>query len=103
MPASTAPSHPDHEHRPAPTVAPAPSAARRLLAAEAAGSAHASPPAASTANSGSTHACSAVLVVGHKSCFALKRNGVHATSASVSPNAIPSGVGYGPSQLQSAY
>ena len=82
---------------------PTPSAAQRLLAAEAAGSAHASQPTASTANSGSTHACSAVLVVGHKSCFALKRNGVHATSASVSPNAIPSGVGYGPSQLQSAY
>ena len=78
-------------------------AAAHLLAAESAGSAHASQPALSTANSGYTHACSAVLVVGHKSCFALKRTGVHSMSASVSPNAIPSGHGYGPSQLQAAY
>jgi subtilase family serine protease len=79
------------------------SAFTTLLAAEAAGSAHASQPAASAANSGTTRACPAVLVVGHQSCFALKRNSVHANAASVSPNAIPSGVGYGPSQLQSAY
>ena len=44
-----------------------------------------------------------MIVVGHQSCFALKRNGVHPAPAGVSPNAIPSGVGYGPSQLQSAY
>ena len=44
-----------------------------------------------------------MIVVGHQSCFALKRDGVQAQPAAVSPNAIPSGVGYGPSQLQSAY
>ena len=81
----------------------APSAAQRMIAAEAAGSAHASQPAATAANHGSTHACPAVIVVGHKSCFALERHGIHQVRASASPNAIPSGVGYGPAQLQSAY
>ncbi|MBS2531420.1 S53 family peptidase [Catenulispora sp. NF23] len=79
------------------------SAATATIAAEAAGSAHASQPAVTPANQGSTHACPAVIVVGHESCFALKRNAVHASTAGTSPNAIPSGVGYGPSQLQSAY
>jgi subtilase family serine protease len=77
--------------------------ASQLLAAEAAGSAHASQPALTAANSGYTHACSATHAVGHESCFALKRSGIHPVQAGVSPNAIPSGVGYGPSQLQSAY
>ncbi|WP_323748142.1 hypothetical protein [Catenulispora rubra] len=81
------------------------SAHANLIAAEAAGSAHAAQPALSAANQGSTHACPAVIVVGHQSCFALKRNGIHpvAAPASAAPNAIPGGVGYGPSQLQSAY
>ena len=82
---------------------PALSVAQRMIANEAAGSAHASQPAATAANTGAKSACSAVVSHGKLSCFALKRNGVHAQSASVSPNAIPSGVGYGPSQLQSAY
>ncbi|HEX4787330.1 MAG TPA: hypothetical protein VH372_02625, partial [Actinospica sp.] len=80
-----------------------PSAAARLIAAEQAGSAHASQPTPSAANAGSTHACAAVLVVGKQSCFALRRDGVTPRPASASPNAIPSGVGYGPTQLQSAY
>jgi subtilase family serine protease len=83
--------------------AASPSAAARLMAAEAAGSAHASQPALTAANSTSSHACSAVIVVGKQSCFALKRAGIHPMAASVSPNAIPAGVGYGPTQLQSAY
>jgi hypothetical protein len=87
------------------TASPAPaatsSAVTTMIAAEAAGSAHATQPAATPENQGSTHACSAVIVAGHQSCFALKRNGVHPTA--VSPASIPSGVGYGPSQLQSAY
>jgi hypothetical protein len=44
-----------------------------------------------------------VIVVGHKSCFALRRDGLRPERVSASPNAIPSGFGYGPSQLQSAY
>ncbi|HEU5332253.1 MAG TPA: S53 family peptidase, partial [Actinocrinis sp.] len=78
-------------------------AAAQLRASVAAGSAHASQPALTTADAGATRACPAVIVVGKKSCFALKRSGVRPMAASVSPDAIPSGVGYGPSQLQSAY
>ncbi|HEU5334043.1 MAG TPA: putative Ig domain-containing protein [Actinocrinis sp.] len=81
----------------------APSAASHLIAAEAAGSAHASQPALTAANAGASHACPAVIVVGRQSCFALKRAGITPMAASASPNAIPAGVGYGPSQLQSAY
>ena len=43
------------------------------------------------------------MIVGHRSCFVLKRNGLLPIPASASPDAIPAGVGYGPSQLQSAY
>jgi subtilase family serine protease len=87
----------------APAAHPALSAAQRMIAAEAAGSAHASQPAATSANSGAKNVCSTVVSGGKKACFALRRNGIHPVSASVSPNAIPSGYGYGPSQLQSAY
>jgi subtilase family serine protease len=79
------------------------SPAARLMAAESAGSAHASQPAPTAANSGYSHACPSVIVVGRQSCFALKRAGIHPQTSSVSPNAIPAGVGYGPSQLQAAY
>ena len=81
---------------------PSPSAAA-LIASEAAHDAHASQPARTTSNSGFKHACRAVIVVGEQSCLALKRDGIRPLAASVSPNAIPAGVGYGPSQLQSAY
>ena len=84
------------------TATPSPSASA-LIAAEAAHDAHASQPAATTANSGFSHVCSAVIVVGKQSCLALKRHGIHPMVASVSPDAIPAGFGYGPSQLQSAY
>jgi subtilase family serine protease len=90
------------------TASPAPSAvtssaAVSMMAAEAAGSAHATQPAATAGNQGASHACPAVIVVGHQSCFALKRNGAHVEASAATPDAIPSGVGYGPSQLQSAY
>jgi Putative Ig domain len=65
--------------------------------------AHASQPRRTRADARSRHACPAVIVVGHKSCFALRRDGLHPRRASASPDAIPSGYGYGPSQLQSAY
>jgi hypothetical protein len=79
------------------------SPAAQLIAAEAAGSAHASQPPLTAANSGYSHACPAVIVVGHASCLALKRAGISPVAGSASPDAIPAGVGYGPSQLQSAY
>ena len=73
------------------------------IASELSHSVHASQPARTRANSRSTHACAAVIVVGHQSCMLLKRDGLHPILASASPDAIPAGVGYGPSQLQSAY
>jgi hypothetical protein len=47
--------------------------------------------------------CAAEIVAGKESCLALKRDGITPKPASASPDAIPSGVGYGPSQLQAAY
>ncbi|MGH3404642.1 MAG: putative Ig domain-containing protein [Streptosporangiaceae bacterium] len=73
------------------------------IAKERSHGAHASQPVRTKADSRFTHACAAVIVVGHKSCMLLKRDGLHSIRASASPNAIPAGVGYGPSQLQSAY
>ncbi|MGD0706404.1 MAG: putative Ig domain-containing protein [Trebonia sp.] len=73
------------------------------IASEIAHGAHASQPDLTSANSRSTRACPAVIVVGHYSCLVLKRDGLHPITASASPDAIPAGVGYGPSQLQSAY
>ncbi len=96
--AIAAPSHTAPSHNVASNTA-----AAQLLAAETTGSAHASQPALNSANSGYTHECAAPAAAGHKSCFALKRTGVKSMAAAISPNAIPSGVGYGPSQLQSAY
>ena len=77
--------------------------AESTIAAVAAGSVHASQPTPTAANQRSTHVCQAVTRVAHEHCFALKRNGIHSILASASPNSIPSGVGYGPSELQSAY
>jgi hypothetical protein len=47
-------------------------------------------------------ACARTKAAGHMSCMALVRTNVK-PHAGVNVNAIPSGVGYGPSQLQSAY
>ncbi|MBV9794103.1 MAG: putative Ig domain-containing protein [Actinobacteria bacterium] len=82
---------------------PPPLAGARLIASEAAHGGHASQPTRTAANSGFRHACRAVIVVGKQSCFALKRDGISPMAASSSPDAIPSGYGYGPSQLQAAY
>jgi subtilase family serine protease len=80
-----------------------PSAAARLIAAEQTHDAQASQPTRTAANLAFSHTCRAVIVVGKQSCFALKRDGVRPMKAKSSPDAIPSGYGYGPSQLQSAY
>jgi hypothetical protein len=88
---------------PAGAASAAPPPPHVSIASEIAHGAHASQPALTSANSRSTHACPAVIVVGHHSCFVLKRDGLHPIHASASPDAIPAGVGYGPSQLQSAY
>jgi hypothetical protein len=84
------------------TVSPAsaaPPPPRVSIATEIAHGAHASQPALTIANSRSTRVCA----VGHHSCFVLKRGGLLPIPATASPDAIPAGIGYGPSQLQSAY
>src|SRR6202012_2273846 len=65
------------------TLALAASAARATpapphvsIASETSHGAHPSQPALTSANSGATHVCAAVIVVGHQSCLALKRNGL---------------------------
>jgi hypothetical protein len=88
------------------TVSPAsaaPPPPRVSIGSEIAHGAHASQPALTSANFRATRVCPAKIVLGHHSCFVLKRGGMHPIPASISPNAIPAGVGYGPSQLQSAY
>jgi hypothetical protein len=72
------------------------------IASEIAHGAHASQPPLTSANSRSTRVCSD-MIVGRHSCFVLKRGGLHPIPASASPDAVPAGVGYAPSQLQSAY
>jgi Putative Ig domain len=83
------------------TAAPPP--ARALIASEISHGAHASQPALTSANFRADRVCPAVIVASRKTCFVLKRGGLLPIIASASPDAIPPGVGYGPSQLQSAY
>ncbi|WP_063628123.1 putative Ig domain-containing protein [Actinospica robiniae] len=77
-------------------------AASAATAPALAGSAHASQPALTSTNSGASRVCSDIAV-GKLSCMSYKRDGIKPVAAAASPDAIPSGVGYGPSQLQSAY
>jgi subtilase family serine protease len=72
------------------------------IASEIAHGAHASQPALTRADSRAFRVC-APAAAGRNSCFALKRAGLRPVPASASPDAIPAGDGYGPSQLQSAY
>ena len=62
--------------------------------------------ASTSANPGASvvRSCPSTPSPGHFACLVLKRTDVHHPFASqATPNAIPAGVGYGPSQLQSAY
>ena len=68
------------------TAATPPPSAAALIATEAAHDAHASQPALTIANTGFSHVCAAVIVVGKQSCLALKRDGIHPIAASVSPS-----------------
>jgi hypothetical protein len=49
------------------------------------------------------YACGDTLSAAKKSCLVIKNTSAHPSAATVEPGAIPSGNGYGPSQLQSAY
>lgn len=48
-------------------------------------------------------AACAAATAGHATCLALVRTNVKPQAPAIHPNAIPAGVGYGPSDLQSAY
>src|SRR5262249_59379217 len=48
-------------------------------------------------------AACAKATAGHMACLSLVRTDVTPHRRAAHPNAIPAGVGYGPSQLQSAY
>ena len=73
------------------------------IASEISHDARASQPAVTSGNLRATRVCPAAIVAGLETCLVLKRNGLVPLMASASPDAIPAGVGYGPSQLQSAY
>jgi subtilase family serine protease len=65
----------------------------------------ATPAAASTAQIPSNwhYACGNSFRPDKLNCFVIKNTSAHPTAATVQPGAIPSGTGYGPSQLQAAY
>ena len=60
-------------------------------------------PAASPAASGWVFSCGKSFTPGKKHCLVIKNTAAHPTAQTVGPDAIPSGSGYGPSQLRSAY
>lgn len=49
------------------------------------------------------YACGSTFRHGKFNCLVIKNTAAHPTAATVRPNAIPGGEGYGPAQLQSAY
>jgi hypothetical protein len=62
------------------------------------------PAAASTSvPSNFAYACGASFRPGKATCLAIENTAAHPTAQTVRPGAIPSGFGYGPSDLQSAY
>ena len=61
-------------------------------------------PAASSASSADwVFSCGKAFTPGKKKCLVIKNTAAHPTAQTVSPNAIPSGDGYGPSTFQAAY
>jgi subtilase family serine protease len=61
---------------------------------------------ASALTSPSSHwvyACGSTFKAGKLKCLVIKNTAAHPSAQTVGPDAIPSGEGYGPSQLQSAY
>lgn len=60
-------------------------------------------PAATSTASHWHYACGSSFRHGKFNCLAIKNTAAHPSAQTVRPDAIPSGAGYGPSQLQSAY
>jgi subtilase family serine protease len=60
-------------------------------------------PATAASNAPTSHACPKLSATRHLTCFALKRTDKKPLSQKARPLSVPSGYGYGPSQLQAAY
>jgi subtilase family serine protease len=63
----------------------------------------ATPAAASASSSNWVFSCGKSFIPGKKKCLVIKNTAAHPTAQTVSPDAFPSGDGYGPSQFQAAY
>jgi subtilase family serine protease len=74
-----------------------------VILAAAPASASVAAPAATSALPDWVFSCGKSFIPGKKKCFVIKNAAAHPTALTVSPDAIPAGNGYGPSQLQSAY
>ena len=60
-------------------------------------------PAATPTQNDWVFSCGKAFTPGKQKCLVIKNVAAHPTAQTVSPDAIPSGEGYGPSQFQSAY
>ena len=74
-----------------------------VLAATPAAASVAAPAAPSATSADWVFSCGKTFTPGKKHCLVIKNTAAHPTAQTVRPDAIPSGNGYGPSQLQSAY
>ncbi|MGD0064395.1 MAG: putative Ig domain-containing protein [Streptosporangiaceae bacterium] len=74
-----------------------------ILAATPAAASVATPAAASATSANWVYSCGKSFTPGKKHCLVIKNTAAHPTAQTVRPDAIPSGNGYGPSQLQAAY
>ena len=97
-------------HRSLAIVTPIALIAGGMLAATPAAVLAATPAAASVTTPGATptqanwvFSCGKSFTPGKQKCLVIKNKAAHPSAQTVSPNAIPSGNGYGPSQFQAAY
>src|SRR6202167_3461780 len=60
-------------------------------------------PAATATSADWVFSCGKAFIPGKQKCLVIKNKAAHPTAQTVSPGAIPSGEGYGPSQFQAAY
>ena len=74
-----------------------------VLAATPAAASVTTPAAPSATSANWVFSCGKSFTPGKQKCLVIKNKAAHPTAQTVSPNAIPSGNGYGPSQFQAAY
>ena len=74
-----------------------------ILAATPAAASAVTPAASSASSADWVFSCGKAFTPGKKKCLVIKNTAAHPTAQTVSPNAIPSGDGYGPSTFQAAY